>query len=285
MTQRASATYSPARQVPLPRGRWVETWARFGYATKGILYLLIGLLATQVAIGAGGSLQDSQGAIETIAQQPFGSILLGLVALGLAGYTLWSFVQAFADPEHEGTDARGIAIRIGRTISGIVHGGLAFLAARIALGRPHSGAGGAGGDGAAQEWTATLLTQPFGQWLVGIIGVIVIGVGLAHFYLAYKASFMEKYTGEMSPKQRRWAKRIGQFGLCARGVTFGLIGSFLIQAAFQTDPSQTRGLSGALQTLATQPQGPWLLGIVALGLVAYSLYCFSQARYRRVQTG
>lgn len=280
MGEKASLTTSAAPHISQNTRKWVEKWARFGYATKGVIYLLIGVLATQTAIGAGGATKDSQGAIEMIAGQPFGRILLGLIALGLAGYVVWSFVQAMLDPENEGNDASGIAIRIGYAVSGVAYGGLAWLAARMALGMSSSG----GGDRAEQAWTATLLAQPFGQWLVGFVGVIIIGVGLGHFYMAYKAKFMEKYTGEMSPTQRRWAKRIGQFGLSARGVTFGIIGSFLIQAAIHADPSETKGLDGALQTLLEQPYGPWLLGIVALGLVAYSVYCFSQARYRRVAT-
>jgi hypothetical protein len=280
MAEISSSAQSAGRQAKQVSGDWVETCARFGYGTIGVIYLIVGVLATQAAIGAGGSTEGSKGAIETIAMQPFGRILLGVTALGLIGYVIWRFVQAMLDPENEGTDAKGIVTRIGYAVSGVAYAVLAFLAARIALGM----GGGGGGDRSKQELTAALLAQPFGQWLVGSIGVIVIGVGLAHFFMAYKATFMQRYSGEMSPRQRRWAKRIGRFGLSARGVTFAIIGGFLIQAALQADPSEAKGLGGALQTLAKQPYGPWLLGIVALGLAAYGVYCFSQARYRRVST-
>jgi hypothetical protein len=280
MMRKMSSTGEVLRQTTQATGGWVEILARFGYATKGVVYVIVGILAVMTAIGAGGSTTGSSGAIETIAQQPFGRILVGLTALGLIGYVIWRFVQAIMDPEDKGSDAKAMIARIGYAISGIVYAGLAFLAARMAL----SG-GGSGGDSSQQALTAKLMSQPFGLWLVGSVGAIVIGVGVYHFYLAYKAKFMEEYkSGEMSATERRWAKRIGQFGLSARGVTFAIIGSFFIIAALREDPSEAKGLSGALDTLARQPYGPWLLGIVALGLVAYGVFCFSQARYRRIPT-
>jgi Domain of Unknown Function (DUF1206) len=147
------------------------------------------------------------------------------------------------------------------------------------------GAGRRDGQEAEQEWTALVLTQPFGPWLVGSMGGIMIGVGLAHGYRAYTAQFMQEYaTGEMRARQQRWARRRGQWGLAARGVTFGIIGGLLLYAGFSADPLEARGLGGALMVVAQQPYGPWLLGVVALGLVAYGLFCLSQAFYRRVVT-
>ena len=165
--------------------------------------------------------------------------------------------------------------RTGYAVSGLIHAALAFFAGRLALGM-----GGSGGGDAAQAWTATLLAQPFGPWLAGGIGGVIISVGLGHFYTAYKARFMAEYNLRvMRAAEKQWAKRIGRFGLAARGVTFIIIGGFLISAAVQTDPHQTKGLDAALLTLAQQPYGSWLLGIVALGLVAYGVFCFSRARY------
>jgi hypothetical protein len=147
------------------------------------------------------------------------------------------------------------------------------------------GTGERGGHGTEQEWTAVVLAQPFGPWLVDMIGGIIIGVGLVHFYRAYAAHFMQEYaTDAMSMRQQRWAKWRGQWGLAARGVTFGMIGGFVLYAGISADPSEARGLGGALVVVAQQPYGPGLLGVVALGLVAYGLFCLSQALYRRVVT-
>lgn len=256
---------------------WVERLARFGYAAKGIVYAIVGGLAVQAAVSAGGQTTDTQGALTTIAAQPFGQILLGLVAIGLIGYVLWRIVQAVYDPEGKGKDAKGIAQRLGYLLNGAVYTGLALSALKLTAG------GSAGSGNGQQDATAQLLSQPFGQWLVGLIGAGVIGIGFYQFYEAYKASFRKRLNlNQMSDTERTWATRIGRFGLAARGIVLALTGLFLIQAARQSDPSEAQGLDGALQTLAQQPQGLWLLGLVALGLVAYGIHMLVQARYGKI---
>jgi hypothetical protein len=122
--------------------------------------------------------------------------------------------------------------------------------------------------------------------LVVSIGAAVIGVGLHELYQAYKAGFLEYLKlGEMGEKARKWILRWGRLGIAARGIVFGVVGMFLIRAALEYDPQQARGLGGALQTLAQQPVGPWLLGAVASGLIAYGLFMLAVARYRCIPTG
>lgn len=257
---------------------WVEPLARFGYTAKGIVYALVGILAAQAAFGAGGKTTDSRGALQTILEQPFGQFLLGLVAIGLVGYALWRLVQAMMDTENHGTEAKGIAQRLSYVGTAVIYGGLALTAARLAL-----GSGSSGGGNASQDWTARLLAQPFGQWLVGTIGALVIGFGCHQLYKAYTAKFRRKLKlNEMSENEKTWATRMGRFGLAARGIVFGVIGFFLIQAARSSNASEVRGLGGALAALASQPYGPWLLGLVALGLIAYGIYNFVLARYRQM---
>ena len=163
--------------------------------------------------------------------------------------------------------------------NGLFHAALAVSVGRVALG---SGGGGGGGP---DDWTATLLQQPFGRWLVGLAGAVIFAVGLFQFYRAYDAKFMEKLKpGEMAPRERLWTRRAGRLGHAARGVVFLVIGVFLAQAALQSDPDEARGLGGALSALAAQPFGPYLLGLVAFGLVAFGLFMFVVARYRRIRT-
>lgn len=248
---------------------------RTGYLAKGLVYCVVGLLSLQAALQSSNQAEGSEGAIRAIGQQPFGQVLLALTALGLLAYAVWRFIMAAFDTRDQGRDAEGIVKRLGYLASGSANLLLALLAAQALL-----GAGGGGGD-AKQEWTARILAQPLGAWLVGLAGAIFVGVGLYQFFRAYKASFMDRYrTAGMSATQRTWARRLGRLGLAARGVTFSMIGVFIIQAALQADPSETEGLGGALQTLAQQPYGPWLLGVVAAGFVAYGLFCFSYTRWR-----
>ncbi|MEM8530952.1 MAG: DUF1206 domain-containing protein [Chloroflexota bacterium] len=256
---------------------WTEGLARAGYAAKGIVYVVIGVLATLAAFGPGGETTDSQGALQTIASQPFGKILLGIVGVGLVGYVLWRVVEGVADPNDKGSDPKGLLQRLGYIISGLAYTGLAFTAFSIVLGS------GSGNSNSRQDWTARLLEQPFGPWLVGLVGCAIIGVGLWQFYDAYKADFREKLdSSKMSQAEKEWVTRIGRIGRTARGITFGIIGGFFIQAAVQYDPNEAKGLSGALSTLAQQPFGPWLLGAVAIGLTAYGIFMLSRARYEQI---
>ncbi|MBW4575152.1 MAG: DUF1206 domain-containing protein [Aphanothece sp. CMT-3BRIN-NPC111] len=257
---------------------WVERLARFGYAAKGIVYAIVGVLATQVAFGRGGKTTDTKGALQTIVTQPFGKFLLALVAIGLLGYVLWLFVQAIKDPEKKGTDAKGILQRVGYGATGLIYAGLAFSAVKIIL-----GSGGGGSSNSTQDWTARLLAQPFGQWLVGAVGAATIGMGFYQFYEAYSAKFRKNLKlNQMSNTEKTWATRLGRFGLGARGVVFVVIGFLLIQAGRHSNAKEAQGLDGALDKLLQQPYGAWLLGVVALGLVAYGIYQGVLARYRRI---
>jgi hypothetical protein len=258
---------------------WVEKLARFGYAAKGFVYAIVGVLAVQAAFGQGGKTTDTKGALGAIAAQPFGKFLLALVTVGLIGYVVWCFVQALKDPEHKRDGAKGLVRRIGYGISCLVYTSLAFSAIRLIMG---SGAS-RSSTSSQQDWTARVLSQPFGQWMVGLVGAIVLGFGFYELYQAYKAKFRKQMKlNQMSATEEIWATRIGRFGVAARGVVFAMIGFFLLQAAHQSDANKVQGLDGALRSLAQQPHGPWLLGIVALGLVAYGIHMGVQARYRRI---
>lgn len=258
---------------------WIERLARFGYAAKGVVYLIVGLLAMPLAFGIGSKTAGTSGALQTIVTQPFGKFLLSVVAIGLIGYAIWRFTQAFIDPEDQGTDAKGVVQRIAYALSGLSYAGLALTAVQIVVGW--------GGNNSSwrQDWTARLLAQPFGQWLVGIVGVLVLGVGFSYMYQAYTAKFRERFKfAEMSNAQLKWATRLGRFGIAARGIGFGVIGLLLIQAAVQSDPDEAQGLGGALEALAQEPLSQWILGVVAVGFVAYAIHMLIVARYRQIIT-
>jgi hypothetical protein len=256
---------------------WVERMARVGYVAYGIVYLLVGVLALQAAFGGGGRATSQEGALRQVLLAPLGRILLVMIVIGLLSYATWRLFQGIVDPENEGKGAKGMVKRVDHVLNGLFHAALAFSAGRLALGT-------GGGGGSPDDWTARLLAQPFGLWLAAIAGAVIVGAGLYQLYKAYKADFRDELeSGEMSARERTWATRSGRLGYAARGVVFDVIGVFLIRAALQTDPDEARGLGGALETLARQPFGPYLLGAVALGLVAYGAFMFVMARYRRIE--
>jgi hypothetical protein len=256
---------------------WVTRLGRLGFAAKGVVYVIVGLLAAQAALGMGGTTTDTRGVFDWVVQAPFGRLLLAVMGIGLAGYALWRFVQAGLDTEHKGTDLSGLYTRGAYVVIGIVYCGLTLSAIRLSLGSDE------GGGQSTQSSTAWLLSQPFGQWLVGIVGVMVIGAGLFQAYRAYTAKFCEKLDlHEMTRDQIDMVTRIGRLGFAARGVVFAIIGGFLLVAARHAEPEQARGLGGALATIAEQPSGPWLLATVAIGLIAYGAFMLVEARYRRM---
>ncbi len=254
--------------------------ARLGYAVRGIVYLIIGGLAIKLATGYGGKATDQQGALQAIGQQPFGKFLLVVVAIGLVGYALWKLVEAFFDPDGVGKSAKGIVGRIGDVIVGLAYASLALGAISIVTG---TGNGGKSSNASTQDWTARLLQHPFGVFLVVIIGLIVVATAAYLLYRAYAADFRKRLNlSSLSAQWRKWAIFSGRFGYAALGVVYGIIGIFLVVAAVKNNAGQAKGLSGALQLLIHQPFGPVLLAVVALGLIAYGIYSFVEARYRRL---
>jgi hypothetical protein len=261
---------------------WLVPLGRAGFAANGGVYLIVGLLAAEAAIGVGGDTTDAGGVLGRIVQAPNGRIAVGVVGIGLAGYALWRLLQALLDSEHKGEDLKGLAQRAGFAIAGLTYAGLALSALAMALDR----GGEPNEEQLTQDRTAWLMSQPLGPWLVVLAGAIVIGVGLAQFVEAYRGSFLEKLREqELSQDTRRLVELAGRLGYGARGVAFSLIGGFLVLAGIEAQPEEARGLGGALASLASQPFGPSLLGVVAVGLIGYGVHMLVAARYRRMVLG
>jgi len=262
--------------MPDPTRNPVETLARLGYGARGLVYGLVGALALLAAIGSGGRTDGSRGALQTVLAQPFGRFWLTLIALGLFGFCAWRILEALTDADRRGSDMKGWGVRAAHLISGFIYAGLALSALNLALGH---GSGG-GEDQAAQDWTAWLMGQPFGRWLVGLVGLAIIGSGLAFLAKAWRGNVAERL--QLPADKQTWVCSVGRLGFAARGVVFVLIGGFVALAALHASSSEVHGLGGALQTLQQQPYGWVLLALTALGLFAFGLFGLVQARYRHI---
>ena len=252
-----------------------EWLSRAGFVARAAIYAIIGVLALKLAIGSGGKLTNQHGALTTVANQPFGSLLLTLLAVGLGGYALWRLFRAALGRGPEGSDS-GFE-RLAALASGLAYGALCVLAVEVLIGS------GSSNSANPQSAAAGILGWPGGPWIVGAAGVVMIGVALYQAYKGITQKFLDdSKTEEMSPNVRKWIGRVGTVGHLARAVVFSLIGVFLVKAAVDYDPKTAVGLDGALAKLVNQPYGSVLLGIVAAGLIAFALYSLSDARFRKI---
>jgi hypothetical protein len=252
-----------------------EVLARAGFVARGLVYAIIGVLALKLAFGHGGKLTNQQGALKTVAHQPFGTVPLTLVAIGLGGYSIWRLVRAAIGHGPEGSDT-GFE-RLAALASGLAYGALCLLAIEILV----SGHGST--SGSPKHATAGVFGWPGGTWIVGIAGVVMIAVALYQGYRGVTKKFLkDSKVEEMKPEVKKWITRVGTIGHLARMVVFGLVGIFLVKAAIDYNPRQAVGLDGALAKLTHYSYGPLLLGVVAAGLIAFAVYSLSDARYRRI---
>ncbi|HXB04954.1 MAG TPA: DUF1206 domain-containing protein [Candidatus Angelobacter sp.] len=251
---------------------------RLGYAVRGALYAVMGLLALGIAVSVGpGETTDLSGSLVFLTGNPLGKVVLIVAAIGLAAYSLWGFIRAIYDPLHRGSNASGYAARLGFVSSAVSYAAIVFLALQLL-----AGSGAPSGD-STQKTIASVLTHPAGGALTILIGLIAIGIGFGQFLEAYRATFAQDLKGaEMSQSERTWAIRFGRFGMFARGVTFLVIGWFVVQAGIHQDPAQAQGFGGAFQFLLGQPFGRVVLGVIALGFVALGLHSFACARWIRL---
>ena len=254
--------------------------ARLGYAAKGVVYFLLGVLTLEAVFGKRAASTDRNDVIRAIHNHAFGSVMLAIIAAGLFGYALWCLVLAIFDMDGYGTKAKGIVTRIGYAAVGLSYIALAIAAAKLDTG---TGNGGKSTTTNARDWTARLLAHSWGVAIVILAGLVVLAVAATLLQQAYKAAFMRQMQSSgMSQSVRQAVKATGRLGLAALGVVFAIIGLFLIVAAVHHNPNQAKGLGGALQTLINEPFGHALLFVVALGVIAYGIYSWAEARYRRI---
>jgi uncharacterized membrane protein len=260
----------------------MEALTRVGYGVRGLIYIMMGVLALSFTLGKGGAPVDPKGAIAAIGTQPAGLVLLWVVLIGLVSYALWGVIRAVFDPLHKGRDAKGLLARAGFLFSAFGYAILIPSTFSLASG---SGSSSQSGGSSQQTMMASIMTKPWGPWVIGLVGLAVIAVGLYQIYLGFDAKFDKQYqTYAMTAQEVKAATQLGRFGTAARGFVFGLVGVLVCTAAFQSNPSQPVGFDAALSSLMHQPYGIILLGIVAVGLIAFGIYSMLSAVWFRAKS-
>jgi hypothetical protein len=251
---------------------WVERLGRLGLIARGVTYFLIGVIALQMAFGEASSSASQKGAFHTVASQPFGEVLLWVIAVGLLGYALWQLIGALSVDDTD--TAKSWGKRALYLVKTAVYVALAWTAASIAL---HAGSGGG-------PSTADIMKNDMGRLLVGVVGVAIVITGLVLAWKGWTTDFEKKLrTEQMSEQTYRVVRTLGRVGYLARGVVFTLFGVLVVYAAITFAPKRTSGIDEALQEVAQAPAGAILLAIVAVGLMAFGVYSCTEARYRRFE--
>ncbi|MFB4303196.1 DUF1206 domain-containing protein [Actinomadura sp. NTSP31] len=252
-------------------------FCRAGLVARGVLYLLIGWLAVQIGMGEGGQEADKKGALQTVADKPGGTAMLWVMAVGFAGLALWRFSEAaFGQPFADGRKAGKRLASFGR---GVFYTGGFITMLNFVLGE-----GGSSSNEQSKTYTARAMEHSGGRWLILAIGLGFVAWGIGNVVNAVRRKFLERLnTGQMGRRTRAVVQPLGIVGRASRGIVFGGVGVFLVYAAATFDPGKAKGLDGTLREFAGTPAGPWLLVVVAAGLLVFGAYSFCEARWRKVE--
>jgi hypothetical protein len=258
----------------------LETLARVGFIVKGVLYMVVGALALQVALAAGGRITGTSGALTTVLRQPFGRSLLLVAAVGLLGYAVWRVLQGMFDPDGLGTGWGALYNRFTYMFRGFIHGMLGVQAFQLYRGLGVSAAS------SERKVAAEAFQWPLGDWLVVITGIGLIAFAISEAHDAIKGHLARNMkTAELRSEAGNWAVDVSRFGIGSRAIVFALLGWAVVVAGWSRDPSEVGSVAESLRTLAEQPGalGRWLFGATAAGLVAYGFYEIIHARYLHIR--
>jgi Domain of Unknown Function (DUF1206) len=256
----------------------VKIAARAGFVARGAIYLLIGIIALEIALGKGGQ-ADRGGALAQIAAKSYGTFVLWILVIGFAGLALWRFSEAAFGAV--GPDGHEAGERLKSLARGLLYSSFFLTTLQLVTGTSSSAT--ANGNSQSRTWTARLMTHSGGRLLVGLIGLVVLVIGALLAREGWKKEFLKRMSfGGTSFAVRSLVEKLGAVGGVARGAVFGVAGVFLIIAAVRFSPSKAEGIDGSLRAFAHTPLGPVLLILVALGLIAFGLFSWCEARWRHV---
>ncbi|TDO41526.1 DUF1206 domain-containing protein [Paractinoplanes brasiliensis] len=254
----------------------LEYLARGGFVGYGIIHLIFAWIALQVAFQGSKQESDQSGALQTLAGNSVGKTLLVIIAVGMIAMAIWQAFEA-AIGESGPQDNSAKAERVLNVARALLYLYLGWIAIKVLQGSNASM-----GDN-SQSKTSTMMDSTGGRWLIGFVGLVVIGVGVGMAIYGYKEKFTKHLnTGQMPAGSRRTIVRLGKSGYLAKGTAYAIAGVLVVVAAVNYDPEKARGLDAALKTLAGYSWGTWLLALIALGIACFGVYCFAQAKYRKV---
>lgn len=277
--ERGRRRSSLLRRVP-PLHVLLEWAARVGYGARGFVYLSVGLLILSAALGVVGETVGVKGALDWLARRPLGRVWVSLVGVGLAAFVTWRVLQSVFDADHEGTSRHGLSTRLSQGFSGFSYAALSFAAFSLLVHAP-KGDPAIEGVVRSQQQAATVLSLPFGKWLLVGVGLAIFGIGVANVVKAWREDFTEYLA--CSARTCRRVAPLARIGHVARGLAYLPLAVLVVFAGLKSSASDVTSLGAALATVERQPAGPWILVAVALGFVAFGAFSFIEARFRRIR--
>lgn len=255
---------------------WIRWYSRVGFSAKGTVYVLIGLVSMLAAVGIGQK-TGQQGAIAAIAGKPFGELIIWGIVIGLTGYITWLITQVIIEPDNIETISKGILKRIGYLFYALLYMSIAYKFASIAMKSGQTG-------NSKQVWMAKLIDIPYGRIIVGSIGAGILIFAIFQVIIGIKGSYLKELkTHEMDKFERFGLKLIGKIGYIARGLTFGVLGGFILLAGWEAKTSQVTGIDSALAQISQEPYGKIMLGAISLGLFLYGVFTIFEGKERDIK--
>ena len=257
----------------------IERLARLGYASKALIYAVVGYLALMAAMPRGGGrVTDTSGALRVLLGEPFGRILVLVLGVGLCGYATWRILDAIMDPDRHGTEVKGLITRIGNAVRAVIYGALGIEAFKLFRGLSGSS------SHEAEMWTARIFEWPLGEVIIALGGAIVAIYGVSEIVAAFRGGYSDTLDiRSIAARFRKTAETISRIGIGARGVIITILGVFLVRSALQQDPSEAQGTRDSILTLTNLVPGRLALTFIGLGLLAYAFDQALHARYRRIR--
>ncbi|MBC2933650.1 DUF1206 domain-containing protein [Nocardioides sp. zg-1228] len=252
---------------------WLDHAIRAGLVAYGVVHLLVGWLALQLAFGEKEDSASNAGALHYLAQQPLGEALVWMVAIGMFLLVLWRLLEFGFGYREESDDAKRWRKRATSLGKAVLYGAIGWSAVQTVTG---SG----GGQGGTDSTTSKLMDLPGGQLIVGAVGLAVIAYGGVLVWRGWKEKFREHLDSEgQTGKDGSVYVTLGKAGYIAKGIAIAIVGGLFVYAAVTHDPDKSGGLDQALQTVREQPFGQVLLTIIALGIACYGAFCFARAKH------
>jgi hypothetical protein len=247
--------------------------ARAGLTARGVVYILMGVLALMIAGGAHAEV-DQKSALSQVLLQPFGKSVVLLLGFGFASYALWRLLESIFGVTGEG---RAMKPRLQSLARGVIYALLASTAISVMRGSRESQ------STQQRDYASYVMSHPGGRWLIGVLGLAILAAGVVSINDGFRCRFMRGFQSQsLARSLRRWIRALGRVGTIARGIVFALTGLLVISAAWTHDPAKARGLDTTLKTLRDRPHGGLILGLAAVGLIIFGIYGLAEARYRRV---